>query len=303
MCIRDRFYTAITPFRFILLKITEWTLNKFGIQILTEEHKITQEDFKFLIHNASDLKIITEEEKELIDNTFKLEEKTVIEIMVPRRDIFAVEKGISIRDLTKLLEDKDYSRIPVYDGDLDNIVGILHLKDVIFLILEGKEEKIDGFIKPALFLPEFTTLLDAMKKFNETQQHLAIVVNEHGTTVGLLTYKDIIESIVGDIPEEFEPVEPAIRQINENIWIVLGKTDVDFLKEELDIELPEDYDYDTVAGFVLDQFKRFPQEGEYFDYKNYRFTVLQMSFNRVEKVQIEKLQNNQGEEEVKTENV
>jgi CBS domain containing-hemolysin-like protein len=296
------FYIAITPFRFILLKITEWTLNKFGIQILTEEHKITQEDFKFLIHNASDLKIITTEEKELIDNTFELEEKTVIEVMVPRRDIFAVEKGISIRELTKLLEDKDYSRIPVYDGDLDNIVGILHLKDIIFLILEAKEEKIDSFIKPALFLPEFTTLLEAMKKFNETQQHLAIVVNEHGTTVGLLSYKDIIESIVGDIPEEFEPVEPAIRQINENTWIVLGKTDVDFLKEELGIDLPEDYDYDTVAGFLLDQFKRFPHEGEYFDYKNYRFTVLQMSFNRVEKVQIEKLQDAQ-EEEVKIENV
>ncbi|MFN3788427.1 MAG: transporter associated domain-containing protein, partial [Sulfurihydrogenibium azorense] len=121
-------------------------------------------------------------------------------------------------------------------------------------------------------------------------------------TVGLLSFKDIIESIVGDIPEEFEPVEPAIRQINENTWIVLGKTDVDFLKEELGIELPEDYDYDTVAGFVLDQFKRFPHEGEYFDYKNYRFTVLQMSFNRVEKVQIEKLQDAQ-EEEVKIENV
>ncbi|WP_297889080.1 hemolysin family protein [Sulfurihydrogenibium sp.] len=291
------FYVIITPFRVILLKTTQWILNKFGIQLLTEEHKITEEDYKFIIHNAADLKVITEEEKELIDNAFELSEKTVIEIMVPRRDIFAVEKGISIRQLAELLENKDYSRIPVYEGDLDNIVGILHLKDIIFLILEGKEEKIDSFIRPAIFLPEFTTLLDAMKKFNETKQHLAIVVNEHGTTIGLLTYKDIIESIVGDIPEEFEIVEPAIKQISENTWIVSGKTDVEFLTDELGILLPEDYDYDTVAGFVLSQFKDFPHEGESFEYQGYKFTVIQMSFNRVEKVQIEKIENQTPHEE------
>lgn len=285
------FYILITPFRIALLKTTQWILNKFGIQLLTEEHKITEEDFKFIIHNAADLKIITEEEKELIDNAFELSDKTVIEIMVPRRDIFAVEKGISIRQLTDLLEDKDYSRIPVYEGDLDNIVGILYLKDIIFLILEGKEEKIDNFLRPALFIPEFTTLLDAMKKFNETKQHLAIVVNEHGTTIGLLTYKDIIESIVGDIPEEFEIVEPSIKQISDNKWIVAGKTDVEFLTDELGIILPEDYDYDTVAGFVLSQFKDFPQEGDSFEYQGYKFTVIQMSFNRIEKAQIEKIEN------------
>nr|BAU79844.1 putative hemolysin homolog protein [uncultured Aquificaceae bacterium] len=282
------FYILITPFRIILLKTTQWILNKFGIDLLTEEHKITEENFKFIVHNVADLKIISEEEKELIDNAFELSEKTVIEIMVPRRDIFAVEKGISIRQLTQLLEDKDYSRIPVYEGDLDNIVGILNLKDVIFLILEGKEEKIDNFLRPALFIPEFTTLLDAMKKFNETKQHLAVVVNEHGTTIGLLTYKDIIESIVGDIPEEFEIVEPAIKQISENIWIVSGKTDVEFLTDELGITLPEDYDFDTVAGFVLSQLKEFPEEGQSFEYQGYEFTVIQMSFNRIEKIQIKK---------------
>jgi CBS domain containing-hemolysin-like protein len=282
------FYILITPFRIILLKTTQWILNKFGIDLLTEEHKITEENFKFIVHNVADLKIISEEEKELIDNAFELSEKTVIEIMVPRRDIFAVEKGISIRQLTQLLEDKDYSRIPVYEGDLDNIVGILNLKDVIFLILEGKEEKIDNFLRPALFIPEFTTLLDAMKKFNETKQHLAIVVNEHGTTIGLLTYKDIIESIVGDIPEEFEIVEPAIKQISDNIWIVSGKTDVEFLTDELGITLPEDYDFDTVAGFVLSQLKEFPEEGQSFEYQGYEFTVIQMSFNRIEKIQIKK---------------
>ncbi|MGB9766491.1 MAG: hemolysin family protein [Sulfurihydrogenibium sp.] len=290
------FYILITPFRIVLLKTTEWILNKFGIQILSEEHKITEDDLRFIIHNAVDTKTITEEEKKLIENTFELSEKTVIEIMVPRRDIFAVEKGITVRELANLLEDKDYSRIPVYQGDLDNIVGIIHLKDIIFLILEGKEEKIDNFIKPVLFMPEFTTLLDAMKKFNETQQHLAIVINEHGTTIGLLTYKDIIESIVGDIPEEFEVVEPAIKQLSENVWILSGKTDVEFLTEEFNITLPEDYDYDTVAGFVLSQLKDLPKEGDSFEYQGYKFTVLQMSFNRIEKVQIEKLENQPSEE-------
>jgi CBS domain containing-hemolysin-like protein len=218
--------------------------------------------------------------------------------MVPRRDIFAVEKGISVKELAKILEGKDYSKIPVYEDNLDNVVGVIYLKDILFLIYEGKEEKIDSFIRPILFLPEFTTVLDAMKKFNESKQNIAIVVDEHGTTVGLITYKDLIETIVGDIPEEYEPQEVTIKQISDNVWIVSGKEDVTFLTDELGIILPEDYDYDTIAGFILDYLKRFPEENEEFVVQNYKFKVIEMSSNRIEKVMIERLEtpNSNGEE-------
>ncbi len=289
------FYLLFTPFRFIILKITETILNKLGIELVTEEHKITEEDLRVLVQNATEHNILNQEEKLLIENTLNLSEISITEIMVPRRDIFAVEKGITIKELSTLLEDKDYSRIPVYEKDLDSIVGIIYLKDILFLIYEGKEEKIDSFIKPILFFPEFTTVLDAMKKFNEEKQNMAIVVDEHGTTVGLITYKDIIETVVGDIPEEFEPEEPSIKQVSENIWIVLGKVDATFLSEELNIKLPDDYDFDTVGGFILDYLKRFPEEGEEIIVDSYKIKILIMSSNRIEKVMIEKLENDKGE--------
>ena len=292
------FYILITPFRIVFLKFTTFFLNKLGLEIATHEHKITEEDLKFIIHQSAEHKILSEEETELIFNTFELSEISITEIMVPRRDIFAVEKGISVKELAKILEGKDYSKIPVYEDNLDNVIGVIYVKDILFLIYEGKEEKIDSFIKPILFLPEFTTVLDAMKKFNESKQNIAIVVDEHGTTVGLITYKDLIETIVGDIPEEYEPQEVTIKQISDNVWIVSGREDVTFLTDELGIVLPEDYDYDTIAGFILDYLKRFPEENEEFIVQGYKFKVIEMSSNRIEKVMIEKLEtpNSNGED-------
>lgn len=292
------FYILITPFRIVFLKFTTFFLNKLGLEIATHEHKITEEDLKFTIHQSAEHKILSEEETELIFNTFELSEISITEIMVPRRDIFAVEKGISVKELAKILEGKDYSKIPVYEDNLDNVIGVIYVKDILFLIYEGKEEKIDSFIKPILFLPEFTTVLDAMKKFNESKQNIAIVVDEHGTTVGLITYKDLIEAIVGDIPEEYEPQEVTIKQISDNVWIVSGREDVTFLTDELGIVLPEDYDYDTIAGFILDYLKRFPEENEEFIVQGYKFKVIEMSSNRIEKVMIERLEtpNSNGED-------
>jgi len=292
------FYILITPFRIVFLKFTTFFLNKLGLEIATHEHKITEEDLKFTIHQSAEHKILSEEETELIFNTFELSEISITEIMVPRRDIFAVEKGISVKELAKILEGKDYSKIPVYEDNLDNVIGVIYVKDILFLIYEGKEEKIDSFIKPILFLPEFTTVLDAMKKFNESKQNIAIVVDEHGTTVGLITYKDLIETIVGDIPEEYEPQEVTIKQISDNVWIVSGREDVTFLTDELGIVLPEDYDYDTIAGFILDYLKRFPEENEEFIVQGYKFKVIEMSSNRIEKVMIERLEtpNSNGED-------
>ncbi|MEJ5172112.1 MAG: hemolysin family protein [Hydrogenothermaceae bacterium] len=287
------FYVAVTPFRFIFLMATEYFLKKFGIEIVSEKHLITKDDLQSIIHNAVDQGQLNEEERKLIDNTFLLKETTVVEIMVPRRDIFAVERDITIGELIDLLKEKDYSRVPVYEENLDNIIGIVYLKDILFLKLEGKDEKIGKFVKPVVFFPEFTTLLDAIKKFNEENKHFAIVVDEHGTTVGLITYNDIIEYIVGEIPEEYEVEEPDFRKIGEDNWIVSGKLDVEFLSE-IGIRLPEDYEYDTVAGFILDVLKRFPREGEEFEYEGYMFKVLLMDKNRIVKVQITKI--SQGEE-------
>lgn len=290
------FYLIITPLRYIFLLATEQILKKFGIEIVSEKHIITKEDLQSIIHTATEQKELKEEERELIDHTFLLDQTTVVEVMVPRRDIFAVEKDISVGEFIQLIEEKDYSRVVVYEDNLDNIIGIVYLKDILFAKLEGKNENISKFVKPVIFFPEFTTLVDAMKKFNEEKKHFAIVVDEHGTTVGLITYNDIIEYIVGDIPEDYEPDEPDFKKMGEDSWIVSGKLNVEFLTE-IGIELPEDYDYDTVAGFILDVLKRFPKESEEFEYQGFIFKVIQMEKNRIVKVKISKQNKEVSEEE------
>ncbi len=127
-----------------------------------------------------------------------------------------------------------------------------------------------------------------MKKFEETKNHIAIVVDEHGTVVGLITFQDILEFIMGDIPEEYEIEEPFLQKLDESKWRVSGKLEVEILEEDIGIRLPDDYEFDTVAGFILDYLKRFPKEGEKFSYKGFIFTIEKMESNRIISVIIQK---------------
>ncbi len=293
------FYVIVTPFRFVFMKIAEFFLKKLGLEMPIESHKLSQEDLITIVNIGTEKKIFSKEEKEIIESALELHETTVSEIMTPRRDIFAIEKGLTVREVLEIVKEHDYSRIPVYEGTLDNIVGILYVKDIIFLKFEGKEEKIDRFLRKPYFVPEFTPLLTLMKKFEEEKVHIAIVVDEHGTVVGLITFQDILEYIVGDIPEEYEEEEPYLKKIGENKWEVSGKLEVELL-EEIGINLPEDYEFDTVAGFILDYLKKIPKEGETFEYKGYLFRIKKMDKNRIISVEIEKInppEDKQGEEE------
>ncbi len=291
------FYIAVTPFRLIFLKVSEAILKKFGIELATESRKLSVEDIKSIILSGVEKKIYTEEEQEIIESALELHETVVSEIMTPRRDIFAIKKGLTIREVVELLKDKEYSRIPVYEETLDNIVGILYIKDIIHLIHEGKEERIDRFLRTPFFVPEFTTLLTLMEEFQRKKVHIAIVVDEHGTVVGLVTFQDILEYVVGDIPSEYEEEEPYIRKIDENKWEISGRLEVEILKEELGVPLPDDYDYDTVAGFILDTLNRFPEEGEEFVYENFVFKILKVEQNRIISILVEKLPQQEEEEE------
>jgi len=283
------FYIIITPFRFIFMKLAEYILKKAGLELPVESHKLSGDDLLSIISAGTEKKIFTEEEKEVIEAALELHEVTVSEIMTPRRDIFAIEKGKTVREVLEIIKENDYSRIPVYEGNLDNIIGILYVKDIIFLKFEGREEKIDRFLRKPYFVPEFTPLLDLMKKFEETKNHIAIVVDEHGTVVGLITFQDILEFLIGDIPEEYEEEEPFLEKLGENRWRVSGKLEVEILEEDLGIQLPSDYEFDTIAGFILDYLKRFPKEGETFEYKGFLFTIEKMESNRIISVIIEKL--------------
>ena len=214
--------------------------------------------------------------------------------MTPRRDIFALPVGLTVLEALDRLKDKTFSRIPVYKDNLDNIVGILYVKDIILMKLEGKNEVIDKSVKKSIFVPEFTNLLELLKRFERERIHLAIVIDEHGTVVGLITLQDILEYIVGELPEEKDNDGNYIKEIGKSKWEVSGKLDVETLQETIGLKLPEDYDFDTVAGFILYILQRLPEENEEIIYNNFKFIIKRMEKNRVIAVIIQKLEEGEG---------
>lgn len=294
------FYIAITPFRFIFMKFSEYILQKLGLELPIESHKLSVEDILSIITVGAEKNIFTYEEKEFIEATLQLHQTHVSEIMTPRRDIFALPVGLTILEALDKLKNTEFSRIPVYKENLDNIVGILYVKDIILAKLEGKNDSIDNYIKKCIFIPEFTNLLELLKRFEKERIHLAIVIDEHGTVVGLITLQDILEYIVGELPEENDNGDIYIKQIDNLTWEVSGKLDVETLQEEIGILLPEDYDFDTVAGFILYILQRLPEENEEIVYKNFKLKIKKMDRNRVIAVIIKKLEkeNQEGNQEV-----
>lgn len=284
------FYIAVTPFRFIFMKFSEYILKKLGLELPIESHKLSVEDILSIITVGAEKHIFTYEEKEFIEATLQLHQTHVSEIMTPRRDIFALPVGLTILEALDRLKDTEFSRIPVYKENLDNIVGILYVKDIILAKLEGKNDSIDNYIKKCIFIPEFTNLLKLLKRFEKERIHLAIVIDEYGTVVGLITLQDILEYIVGELPEENDNGDFYIKQIDNLTWEVSGKLDVETLQEEIGILLPEDYDFDTVAGFILYILQRLPEEDEEIVYKNFKLKIKKMDRNRVIAVIIQKLE-------------
>lgn len=288
------FYLVATPFRFIFMKFSEYFLKKLGLELPIESHKLSVEDILSIISVGVEKKVFTEEEKEFIEATLQLHQTNVSEIMTPRRDIFALPVGLTVLEALDRLKDKTFSRIPVYKDNLDNIVGILYVKDIILMKLEGKNEVIDKSIKKCIFVPEFTNLLELLKRFERERIHLAIVIDEHGTVVGLITLQDILEYIVGELPEEKNSGEDYIKEITKSKWEVSGKLDVEILQETIGLKLPEDYDFDTVAGFILYILQRLPEENEEIIYNNFKFTIKRMEKNRVISVIIQRLEDGEG---------
>ncbi len=281
------FYILATPFRFVLMKVSEYILKKLGLELPIESHTLTEEDIKSIVSLGVENKIFTEEEKQIIEAALELHEVSVSEVMTPRRDIFALESGLTVLEALERLKGKDYSRVPVYKDTLDNIVGVLYVKDIIFLKFEGKNDVIDKYLRKPLFVPEFTSLLVLMKEFEKTKMHMAIVIDEHGTVVGLVTFHDILDFLVGDFPEDKKRPKEII-QIDKNRWIVSGKMDIEEFAEEVDMPLPKDFEYDTVAGFVLDNLKKIPEKGERLSYKNFEFEIKDVDNNRIKTLIVKK---------------
>ena len=204
---------------------------------------------------------IEEEEKNLINNVFELNDITVSEIMTHRTDIYAIDINRNVNDVIEELDEYKYSRIPVYEETVDEIKGILYLKDLLKYVKSKKVIKIKSIIRPAYFVPQAKTINAVFKELQKNNNHMAIVLDEYGGTAGLITMEDILEELVGEIFDEYDEIENEYEKIDDNTYLISGSVTINDLKKILKIEIPEG-DYETLSGYLQDMLGRIPEDEE-----------------------------------------
>ena len=249
------------PFVKLLTMVTNTISKLFGVGE-NEEETVTEEEIKMMVDQGEEKGTIKEEEKELINNVFEFNDITVSEIMKHRKDIFAVDINISTEELLEELskEEYRYSRIPVYDETIDEIKGILYIKDVLKNI-NKKTFKVKNIVKNAYFVSQNRLINEVFKELQKNNMQIAIIVDEYGGTAGIITMEDILEELVGDIYDEYDKEEKEYEKIDENTYLLSGSLPIYDVNKILNAEIPEG-DYDTIAGFLQEKLGRIPEEKE-----------------------------------------
>lgn len=250
------------PFVKFLTVSTDLISKIFGVTG-TEQETVTEEEIRMMVDVGIQNGNIEESEKELINNVFDFNDRTVSEIMTPRTEIFAVDMNTTIEKFQDLPDIYRHSRIPVYDETIDNIVGVLYIKDLLKIIKNGKNatKKIKSIARDAYFIPESKMINELFKELQKNKNQIAIIIDEYGGTAGLITVEDILEELVGDIFDEYDDIEQTYQKIDPTTFIVEGSVSIHDVKKITEIEIP-DGDYDTLSGYLIEKLERFPNEGE-----------------------------------------
>lgn len=247
------------------VKLLTWSTNLvskiFGVGE-QEEEIVTEEEIKMMVNQGEEKGSIEENEKELINNVFEFNDIIASEIMTYRTDIYAIEMNEDIYGILDEIDEYKYSRIPVYEETIDDIKGILFLKDILKLVSTRKEFKIADIMREAYFVPESKPIDEIFEELQANKMQMAIVVDKYGGTAGLLTMEDILEELVGNIFDEYDDVEVEYKRLDDNTYLIDGSVSLYEMKKILDIELPEG-DYETLSGYLIEKLGRLPEEDEH----------------------------------------
>jgi len=267
-------------FNFLILGIVKI----FG-KSLEKDTKIEDAEFKTFLSMSSESGTIEEEEKELIESIIEFQDKQVYEVMVPRVDVVLLSIDTPLEKIIETIVSTGHSRIPIYEGSIDNILGILHVKDLIKLSCL-KDFNIKDYLHEPLFVPDTKRIGELFKEMRKKKTHMAIVLDEFGGFEGIVTMEDLLEEIVGEIQDEYDLEEVPYRKINEKEYIIDAKVSIDDVEEILNLDLPND-DYDTFGGFFLDLLGHIPNKGEKVFYNNICLTAIEVKGNRIIKIKVE----------------
>ena len=256
-----RFISIVTaPFVKLLTLSTNIVSKIFGVTE-TDEEVVTEEEIRIMVDVGEEKGSIEEEEKELINNVFEFNDKTAGEIMTHRKDIFGIEINEDIDKMLDKLDEYKYSRIPVYKETIDEIEGILYIKDILKYLKDNKKVKIKSLMREPYFVSQSKMINELFRELQKNKKQMAIVVDEYGGTAGIVTMEDILEELVGNIFDEYDEVEQEYEKIDDNTYMIRGSVSIHNLKKILDIDI-EDGEYDTLSGYLTEKLGRIPEEEE-----------------------------------------
>ncbi len=252
---------------------------------------VTEDELKTIIETVEEEGVLNSRETDIIQSAIDFNTITAQDILVPRVDIAAVDVHTPGDKIIELCVHKGFSRIPVYDTSIDNIIGVLYAKDLLYALLQGREINPRKMKRDVMFVYRSKKINDLLADLRHSKQHMAIVTDEHGGTLGLVTMEDILEELVGEIWDETDKAQVAVRRIDSTRWLVAGLTHIDDVFEQIDfVDKQFECEATTVAGWALEEFERIPAVGDSFTYKTLRVTVQEMDEQRIESVMITHLQ-------------
>ena len=290
--------TVMRPVIWFLTFSTNTVLKLLRLKTTSEEETVTEEEIRMMVDLGEERGTIDSDEGEWIDNVFEFGETTVREAMTHVSELVAIPVDATQDEITKVIRESGRSRIPVYAKDLDDILGILNAREFLLERGEGGDKLPERLIRPAYFVPETLRAATLFKDMQQKKQHIAVVVDEYGQTSGIVTMEDLLEEILGSIYDETDPAEELpITQIEDGVWRALGSAELDEIADAMDIEFPEDLDFDTLNGLVFSQLNNIPKDGTVLDLQAYGLDihVERIARRRVVSATLRKLAEEPGE--------
>jgi CBS domain containing-hemolysin-like protein len=296
----DFFMTLARPFLLFMNKSANLVLRGFGSRLMREGGVHSPEELKLIVTASRRVGLLPESQEDMIHHALDLTDLTVREIMVPRHKIFSLPAEMPIEEAMARVVEEQHSRVPVFDPEKgkENIIGLLYSKDIARIMhlrltaalsVSGNPSrlKVRHIMREVLFVPESKTLADLLHEFQQRKRHLAIVVDEFGSTSGLVTVEDVLEQLVGELEDEFDIIQRPIVPLTSGAVVLDGSANLRDLEVQYEIALPRDEGFETLAGFVMSQLGRIPKGGESFEFEARRYSVLQMEGHRIARVRVE----------------
>ncbi|QGU96861.1 DUF21 domain-containing protein [Clostridium bovifaecis] len=273
----------LSPIALVFTHITNLILKLFGVKIDKAKPFITEEELKTMLDVSHEEGVLEIEERKMINNVFEFGDSQVKDVMVPRTDMVAIEVNSTYDEIMNIFKEEQFSRIPVYRETIDDIIGILHVKNLAFINGEGFD--IFEVMREPYFTYEFKKTAELFDEMRKNRASLTIVLDEYGGTVGIITMEDLVEEIVGEIEDEYDEDDIGIQVIKEDEYIIDGSIKIDVVNEMIGTDI-ESEDFDSIGGFVIGEMGRFPEKGEVLEHENIKFIIEDIDRNRIKKMKV-----------------